>query len=63
MLFYGISIHDGIWHIDSLYWCTAGWKASITLEELGVPYEIRAISLSKNEQKEPWFTKINPNGR
>ena len=43
--------------------CTAGWKASITLEELGVDYEIRAISLSKNEQKEPWFTKINPNGR
>ncbi len=35
----------------------------MTLEELGVPYEIRSISLSKNEQKEEWFLKINPNGR
>lgn len=33
------------------------------LEELGVPYEVRPISLSKNEQKEEWFLKINPNGR
>lgn len=31
--------------------------------ELALPYEVKAISLTKNEQKEPWFTKINPNGR
>lgn len=40
-----------------------GWKASILLEELQIPYKIHAISLSKMEQKEDWFLKINPNGR
>jgi glutathione S-transferase/GST-like protein len=40
-----------------------GWKASIALEELGLPYTVRAIALPKNEQKEEWFLKINPNGR
>lgn len=40
-----------------------GWKASVTLEELGLPYDVHAIELSKNVQKEPWFLKINPNGR
>jgi GST-like protein len=40
-----------------------GWKASITLEELGLPYEVHPIALSRQEQKEPWFLKINPNGR
>lgn len=40
-----------------------GWKASVTLEELGLPYEVHPIELSKGVQKEPWFLKINPNGR
>ena len=40
-----------------------GWKASVTLEELGLPYQTRAVNLAKNEQKEPWFLAINPNGR
>jgi len=40
-----------------------GQKASITLEELGIPYEVQAIDISKNVQKEEWFLKINPNGR
>ena len=40
-----------------------GWKASIVIEELQLPYKVHAIALSKNEQKEDWFTKINPNGR
>ena len=40
-----------------------GWKASITLEELGTPYRVRPISFDKKEQKEPWYLKINPNGR
>ena len=31
-----------------------GWKASILLEELGIPYHVHALSLGKNEQKEPW---------
>lgn len=40
-----------------------GWKASVTLEELALPYEVHAVNLAKNEQKEPWFLAINPNGR
>ncbi|MGQ0696939.1 MAG: glutathione S-transferase family protein [Panacagrimonas sp.] len=40
-----------------------GWKASILLEELGVPYTLHPISLSKQEQKTEAFLKINPNGR
>lgn len=40
-----------------------GWKVSITLEELGLPYELRAIDFGTGEQKSDWFTRINPNGR
>ena len=40
-----------------------GWKASVTLEELELPYETHPINMMENEQKEPWFLKINPNGR
>ena len=40
-----------------------GWKISITLEELGIPYTVHALALSKNEQKSPAYLKINPNGR
>jgi GSH-dependent disulfide-bond oxidoreductase len=40
-----------------------GHKVSIALEELGLPYDLRVLSLSDNEQKEPWFLQINPNGR
>lgn len=40
-----------------------GYKASIALEELALPYEVHAIDLAKQEQKQPWFLEINPNGR
>ena len=40
-----------------------GWKVSVALEELGLPYTVRALSLGKLEQKEDWFLRINPNGR
>ena len=40
-----------------------GWKASITLEELGLEYRVRRIALDKKEQKQPWYLKLNPNGR
>jgi GST-like protein len=40
-----------------------GMKVSITLEELGLPYSVRPIALDKKEQREPWYLKINPNGR
>ena len=40
-----------------------GWKASIMLEEVGLPYDARAVDLSQRRHKEEWFLKINPNGR
>jgi glutathione S-transferase len=40
-----------------------GIKISITLTELDLPYKVHKIDMSTNEQKSPWFTAINPNGR
>jgi GSH-dependent disulfide-bond oxidoreductase len=40
-----------------------GWKISIALEELALPYTLRHLQLGKKEQKEEWYLKINPNGR
>ena len=40
-----------------------GYKASITLEELEIPYDLHVIDLGSGQQKEPWFLAINPNGR
>jgi glutathione S-transferase len=40
-----------------------GHKASVTLEELGLPYTVHAMNLGANEQKQEWFLKLNPNGR
>jgi GST-like protein len=40
-----------------------GHKASITLEELGLPYEVHVINLLAGDQKTPEFLRINPNGR
>lgn len=40
-----------------------GWKVSIALEELELPYETRVLDLGAKEQKEDWFLRINPNGR
>ncbi len=40
-----------------------GQKASITLEDLGLPYKVENIQIRKNIQKEDWYLNINPNGR
>jgi GST-like protein len=40
-----------------------GFKISIMLEELGAPYEVRALDLSAGDQKRPDYVKLNPNGR
>jgi GST-like protein len=40
-----------------------GWKISIALEEMALPYTLRLLTLSTLEQKEDWFLEINPNGR
>ena len=40
-----------------------GWKASITLEELEIPYEVHIVNLLAGEQKQPQYLTLNPNGR
>jgi GSH-dependent disulfide-bond oxidoreductase len=40
-----------------------GWKISIALEEMGLPYTVRVIDFAHKEQKEQWYLKLNPNGR
>ena len=40
-----------------------GWKASVALEEMELPYEVKIINLQNNEQKTPEFLAVNPNGR
>ncbi len=47
-----------------------GWKISIALEELGLPYNAIALDLGAGDQKRPEYLqkrpeylKINPNGR
>jgi GSH-dependent disulfide-bond oxidoreductase len=46
------------------YWPTPnGWKVTILLEELGVPYEVRYVNIGRGEQFSPEFLKISPNNR
>jgi glutathione S-transferase len=40
-----------------------GWKVSIALEEMGLPYEVQVIDFATLEQKADWYLKLNPNGR
>jgi len=40
-----------------------GYKISIALEELGLPYQIEPVSFTDNQQKQPRFLALNPNGR
>jgi glutathione S-transferase len=40
-----------------------GYKVSVALEELALPYSVRAVDLMKGEQKQDWFLKLSPNGR
>ena len=50
--------------IDLYTWTTPnGRKASIALEEMGLPYKAHAIDISKDEQFAPAFLKISPNNR
>ncbi|MDQ2633907.1 MAG: glutathione S-transferase N-terminal domain-containing protein [Pseudomonadota bacterium] len=50
--------------IELYYWPTPnGWKITIMLEELGVPYEVKYVNIGKGEQFEPSFLRIAPNNR
>jgi glutathione S-transferase len=40
-----------------------GWKVSIALEELGLPYEVHVVNLLAGDQKKPEYVALNPNGR
>jgi GST-like protein len=50
--------------IDLYYWTTPnGHKATIFLEEAGLPYRIHPINIGKDEQFQPQFLKISPNNK
>lgn len=50
--------------IDLYYWPTPnGWKISIALEELGLPYRVRPVNIGRGEQFTPEFLAISPNNR
>ncbi|HYD30139.1 MAG TPA: glutathione S-transferase N-terminal domain-containing protein [Azospirillaceae bacterium] len=50
--------------IDLYTWGTPnGKKVSIMLEEVGLPYTVHPIDITKNEQFSPDFLKINPNNK
>ncbi|MFY0692005.1 MAG: glutathione S-transferase N-terminal domain-containing protein [Paracoccaceae bacterium] len=50
--------------IELYYWPTPnGWKISIALEEMGLPYEIKLINIGAGDQFDPEFLKIAPNNR
>jgi GSH-dependent disulfide-bond oxidoreductase len=50
--------------IDLYYWTTPnGHKITMFLEEVGLPYHLHPINISKGEQFEPEFLKIAPNNR
>ncbi|RAK82235.1 putative glutathione S-transferase family protein [Aspergillus fijiensis CBS 313.89] len=69
--FYAPETPDRVKNATGLHLITAltpnGRKAHIYLEELketyGLPFTISLIDLDTNEQKKPWFLRLNPNGQ
>ena len=50
--------------IDLYTWSTPnGQKASIMLEECGLPYTVHPIDITKDDQFKPEFLKISPNNK
>ncbi len=50
--------------IDLHYWPTPnGWKISIFLEEVGLPYNVVPVDIAAGDQFEEEFLKISPNNK
>lgn len=50
--------------IELYTWNTPnGRKISVALEEMGLPYTVHPVNISKDEQFKPEFLKISPNNR
>jgi GST-like protein len=50
--------------IELYFWPTPnGQKASIMLEEVGLPYVVRPVNILKGEQFDPAFLAVNPNNK
>ena len=50
--------------IDLYYWPTPnGWKITIALEEMALPYRVHLVDISAGEQFAPDFLAISPNNR
>ena len=50
--------------IELYSWPTGnGRRASIMLEESGLPYTVHAMDLSTKVQKQPWYLELAPHGR
>lgn len=50
--------------IELYYWPTPnGWKISIALEELALPYTVRSVNIGRGEQFDPAFLALSPNNR
>jgi GST-like protein len=50
--------------IDLYTWSTPnGRKVSIMLEEVGLPYTVHSVDISKDEQFKPAFLAVSPNNR
>ncbi|MBN2905753.1 MAG: glutathione S-transferase N-terminal domain-containing protein [Rhodobacteraceae bacterium] len=50
--------------IELYYWPTPnGWKITIALEEMGLPYRVHLVDIGAGDQFDPDFLKIAPNNR
>lgn len=50
--------------IDLHYWPTPnGWKVSIAIEEMDLPYAVHYVNIGAGDQFKPDFLKIAPNNR
>jgi len=54
-------------HVPALHLYTDsspnGFKISIALEELGLPYRLHHVRIDQGEHRQPAFLKLNPHGR